>query len=132
MSDNLYLIAHKVRGEPAFDIAQHIKCPICEAVMQGLDHGSISPGCDECDGEGFWWIIPTSGHRAYPYWHCSIAAILIDDENAELIRALDQVPGLPSPWPDHYTTTERREPMIGSLLTRLGLRKPKAPINRRA
>ena len=40
----LYLIAHRVRGEPAFDIAQRSQIG---------------------DEEG--WIIPTSGHRAYPY-----------------------------------------------------------------
>jgi hypothetical protein len=39
----LYLILHKVRGEPAFDVAQKI--------MIGEEEG---------------WIIPTSGHRAYP------------------------------------------------------------------
>lgn len=40
-----YLIAHKVRGERALDIA--IKMEMAD---------------------GPWWIIPTSGHRAYPYW----------------------------------------------------------------
>lgn len=40
-----YLILHKVRGEPAFDIAEKM----------------------EVEGEE-WWIIPTSGHRAYPIW----------------------------------------------------------------
>jgi hypothetical protein len=40
---DLYLILHKVRGEPAFDIAQKI--------IVGKEEG---------------WIIPTSGHRAYP------------------------------------------------------------------
>ena len=42
-----YLILHKVRGEPAFDVAVqlHVKC--------------------ESD-PGPWWVIPTSGHRAYP------------------------------------------------------------------
>jgi len=52
----LYLIAHKVCGEPAFDIAERMECPLCHSV-----------GCVECDGLGYWWIIPTSGHRAYPY-----------------------------------------------------------------
>src|SRR6185369_17577705 len=54
---DLYLIAHKVRGEPAFDIAQHMTCPACEGTN---DH------CVSCDGAGHWWIIPTSGHRAWP------------------------------------------------------------------
>src|SRR5215471_13238896 len=40
----LYLILHKVRGEPAFDVAENIG-----------------------DETGDMWIIPTSGHRAYPH-----------------------------------------------------------------
>lgn len=40
-----YLILHKVRGEPAFDIAHKL--------MFGEEEG---------------WIVGTSGHRAYPYW----------------------------------------------------------------
>ena len=43
-----YLILHKVRGLPAFDIAI-----LCEDM-----------GTEEDPGP--WWIIPTSGHRAYP------------------------------------------------------------------
>lgn len=38
-----YLILHKVRGEPAFDVAEQI----------------------EMEDE-IWWIVSTSGHRAYP------------------------------------------------------------------
>jgi len=60
---DLYLIAHKVRGEPAFDIATHLTCPKCEATD---DH------CSACDGAGHWWIVPTSGHRAFPYWDCPL------------------------------------------------------------
>jgi hypothetical protein len=45
---SLYLILHKVRGEPAFDIAER-----CEAMGTEGDPGP-------------WWIIPTSGHRAWP------------------------------------------------------------------
>ncbi len=74
----LYLIAHKVRGEPAFDIAERMVCPLCD-----------SAGCPECD-DGFWWIIPTSGHRAHPYAHkeCEWDALSV---------------GLPpSDLPDHY------------------------------
>jgi hypothetical protein len=42
-----YLILHKVRGAPAFDIAIQMFV--------------------ECESDpGPWWIIPTSGHRAYP------------------------------------------------------------------
>src|SRR5258708_9323898 len=60
----LYLIAHKVRGELAFDIAERMVCAECQ--------GNSSTGrdpyvCFECDDLGYWWVIPTSGHRAYPY-----------------------------------------------------------------
>ena len=40
-----FLIAHKVRGSTAFDIA--------EMMLIGTERG---------------WIIPTSGNRAYPFW----------------------------------------------------------------
>jgi hypothetical protein len=43
---DLYLIAHKVRGERGYDVACKMEMP-----------------------DGTWWIIPTSGHRAYPFWH---------------------------------------------------------------
>lgn len=39
-----HLILHKVRGEPAFDVATELQI-----------------------GDELGWIIPTSGHRAYPY-----------------------------------------------------------------
>ena len=64
-TEPLYLIAHKVRGEQAFDIA-------IQMVM----------------ADGLWWVIPTSGHRAYPYWWTSIDP--------------DGCPGLPHDLPDHY------------------------------
>jgi len=41
---DFHLIAHKVRGELAFDVAIRMEMP-----------------------DGPWWIIPTSGHRAYPF-----------------------------------------------------------------
>lgn len=48
MSSEPFLILHKVRGEPAFDIAIE-----CEDMGTETDPGP-------------WWIVPTSGHRAYP------------------------------------------------------------------
>ena len=39
------LVLLKVRGQPAFDIAERLEME---------------------DGDEEWWIIPTSGHRAYP------------------------------------------------------------------
>ncbi len=43
-----YLIAHKVRGEPAFDIAVRMQCPECN----GDDAMQMS--CGECDYLGYW------------------------------------------------------------------------------
>ena len=64
---NFYIIAHKVRGEPAFDIAIKLDTPLDEEV----------------------WIIPTSGHRAYPYWY----------------EEFNRVPPLmPEDLRDHYST----------------------------
>jgi hypothetical protein len=52
-----HLIAHKVRGEPAFDIAHQITAASGEEM----------------------WICSTSGHRAYPYWNAPITDLLADD-----------------------------------------------------
>jgi|SRR6266478_5267164 len=86
----LFLIAHSVRGEAAFDVAVQMECPHCRGTS-----ATLPIGCFECDSLGYWWIIPTSGHRAYPYacqpWH-----------------AMDIGPGFDKPmppnWPDHYKT----------------------------
>ena len=75
-----YLILHKVRGEPAFDVA--IK------LMIGDEEG---------------WIIPTSGHRAYPLWN--IELIATDALYIDGCCILDQLPNLPTDWPDHYSPT---------------------------
>lgn len=71
MSANLCLIAHKVRGERAFDVAEPL----------------------DVDGD-VWWIIPTSGHRAYPYWTCSLPSVLGED-----------VGDPPEGLRDHYAVT---------------------------
>jgi len=62
-----YLILHKVRGEPAFDVAEKLQIG---------------------DEEG--WIIPTSGHRAYPY-------VVLDEHDASKYLGM-----IPADWPDHY------------------------------
>jgi hypothetical protein len=52
-----YLILHKVRGERAFDIAVQMEA--------------------ECESDpGPWWIILTSGHRAYPRMEWPIRDLL--------------------------------------------------------
>ena len=100
----LYLIAHVVRGQPAFDIAEQMEVE------------------DEV-----WWIIPTSGHRAYPYWSTAL-----DEPIHGYITEL--CPDPPTDHPDHYQThAAKGEGRIGALalLERLGLVKPKAPFTRR-
>jgi len=95
---DLYLIAHVVRGEPAFDIATKL---------------------DIEDEEGQWWIIPTSGHRAYPYWHRSLNS-LCDWHMPDLFGDYQGPPPdkAPEGWPDHYPTrSTATPPPLSSLLS---------------
>lgn len=106
----LYLIAHKVRGQPAFDIAER---------MSELD-----------EGDELGWIIPTSGHRAHPYWYEALPDLI-----PQIWDDVDHPSKFPSAdLPDHYPTTAepRRSPTAGrGLLARLGLLRAQAPIKRR-
>lgn len=90
-----YLIAHKVRGEPAFDIAINI----------GDETGDL-------------WIIPTSGHRAYPYWSTPLNEIgICKTEYWEDSQTLnDAVPPMPEGYPDHYQINKpsKPTPLIGA------------------
>ena len=106
-----YLILHKVRGEPAFDIA----------IQFEFDDGEAG------------WIIPTSGHRAYPYKHWLMDE-LVDASDYPHVRPFDYYAALAAPegWPDHYQP--QRSPSIvlttaSALLAKLGLGP--APIKRR-
>ncbi len=103
----LYLIAHKVRGQPAFDIAT------CEAV-NGEEH----------------WIIPTSGHRAYPYWY-EVLDIIIGHAIAN--EAISAPGDMPADLPDHYTVKAAPKPTFNpeAVLRSLGLAKPRPAMNRR-
>ncbi|MDE2107067.1 MAG: hypothetical protein KGL39_58210 [Patescibacteria group bacterium] len=93
----LYLIAHLVRGEPAFDIAHEIEI-----------------------GDEIGWIIPTSGHRAYPYWQTEL--------NNCFANGIAVIPEPPSAdWPDHYPTAAASPSFTGNLLAALGLAAPKTP-----
>ena len=106
--ETLYLIAHKVRGQPAFDIA----------IQMQMD--------DEV-----WWIIPTSGHRAYPLLHWPLND-LIECNTYEFSEAWADLP-------DHYWQPGQTSDLVipddagSSLLSALGLPvKTKAePIRRR-
>lgn len=118
MPANLYLIAHKVRGEPAFDVAEQMQCPLCPVEPEAH--------CDECDGLGYWWIIPTSGHRAYPYAHWRLED-LFDGSDYPHQRPWTFDDKMPQSLPDHYACNDRnpQEPAQAiPSLTALGLLKP--------
>ena len=111
MSEEPYLIVHLVRGSPAFDIAIQ------------MDMGT--------DDEP-WWIIPTSGHRAYPYrtWNMSDLCDGSDMDMPSPLYVLDNVDP-PEGWPDHYQATAAKgQGLISNLAERLGL-IPKGRIARR-
>lgn len=118
MSSELYLVAHKVRGEPAFDIAERQPCSECRTYeyIESIAVAKSNSGCPECDQRGFWWIVSTSGHRAYPYWS--------EDINALMYAAgyiVDK--SMPTDLPDHYPSrTPPQTKFSGkSLLSQLGL-----------
>lgn len=121
-------MAHKVRGLPAFDIAIHMTCPACEATN---DH------CPSCDGVGHWWIIPTSGHRAYPIISWPMSALNSTASEIPLNEIIDMTNDhirTHSNWPslrDHYTSEAET---ARSLIDTLGLKAttlPTQPILRR-
>lgn len=101
----LYLIAHKVSGEPAFDVAERMTCPECDGdryLSNGIiditgDDGMVP--CAECDGLGYWWIIPTSGHRAYPY--CTIPLQMLGVIGWGEVKPFN-AGVMPDGLPDHY------------------------------
>lgn len=124
----LFLVAHKVRGEPAFDIAERQRCPICKPMRQGLDDGSGPLGCDECE-DGFWWIVSTSGHRAYPILSWPLDRMFFQMNSGvysssmqEYMKHLPDHSGLAS-LPDHYPTRQSSSPSFSpkALLAKLGL-----------
>lgn len=78
MNEPLFLIAHKVRGEAAFDVAIEM----------------------ERESGERWWIIPTSGHRAYPFWSHPMDASLF------AINAMDFLSGMPADLRDHYSASD--------------------------
>jgi hypothetical protein len=88
----LFLIAHKVRGEPAFDVATQLQI-----------------------GEELGWVIPTSGHRAYPYWWYSLNRVI------NTITWVDQPPtSMPEGLRDHYAAHAAPAP-AGGKITSLSL-----------
>lgn len=97
---DLFLIAHKVRGEPTFDIAIRLEL------------------ADE-DGDDM-WIIPTSGHRAFPYF-AEPLDLMVDWEMARIHDR--EVGEMPADLPDHYPPrAEPTTPKV-NLLAELGLKR---------
>lgn len=135
---DLFLICHKVRSEPAFDVACQMPCPECREYeyVEGMAVDEVCVGCNECDGLGYWWIVPTSGHRAYPYFWVALNKLKMyfHDQDGQCVDRFDLMIEAMSPsLPDHYPT---RSTPATSLIDSLGLRKPKAqaptpPVHRR-
>ena len=100
---DLYLIAHKVRNEPAFDVAERMTCPCCSTHDVETHTWIDTQGCYECDQLGYWWIIPTSGHRAYPYAHWQFCGSdYIGMKTLGFEQHPFNVPPMPPDLPDHY------------------------------
>ncbi len=114
---DLFLILHKVRGEPAFDVAYPFRFG---------------------DEEG--WLIPTSGHRAHPAWSVPLKELSWNwrgndgwspTDDGFTYDDIADIPPLPEDLPDHYAASEprvvngkaAREPAFNprGLLAELGL-----------
>lgn len=120
MSEEPYLVLHKVRGLPAFDIAIR-----CDDMGTPLDPGP-------------WWIIPTSGHRARPVWYKVLSNIMWDMDlthTGNSWKDINNVPEIPDDWPDHYPCGDsipepsHISPALTSVLA--ALVKPVEPMKRR-
>lgn len=130
---DLFLIAHKVRGEPAFDVAIKIPCSRCqsyESVTGEWCEATVPQAeCGSCEGAGFTWQIPTSGHVAYPWWSHELD--LPHDDIGYI------VPAMPDSLPDHYAVqqsapTPARPSGLAALLARSRPQAlPLTPIARR-
>ncbi len=120
----LFLIAHKVRGEAAFDVAHRMDCPHC---VTGIDQ--VIWGCFDCEELGYWWIIPTSGHRAFPFHYWPWDELACDSRiNPSVFDPKPiEAPPLPVDWPDHFKSLPAPKPDITSLFKA----QPKPHIARR-
>lgn len=102
----MYLVLHKVRGQPAFDVAER---------------------CEEPVG----WIIPTSGHGVHPIASWKLDGLL----KADLGQVMDVAPETLASVPDHYQiTVEPKQPkqkLGAALLEQIGLTQTTTPFERR-
>jgi hypothetical protein len=94
-----YLILHKVRGEPAFDIAERL----LECTEANEAKGVVSLDVI--------WIIPTSGHRAYPMWQWPLETLDVVYEGGTINAVKDALcQWKPDQFPDHYACNEAPKP----------------------
>lgn len=133
MTEERYLVAHKVRGEPAFDVAIKMQCPKClgRASQECIDGPMF---CSECDDHGWWWIIPTSGHRAHPWWSTELKGIgnmiYMTDDQGQSPRWVCGF--MPNNLPEHYQDSRAPAPSRPAFLDKLIKSKaPSTPIPRR-
>jgi len=109
-----YLIAHCVRGEAAFDVATKMMCPHCPGYLENQGFG-----CFDCEEKGFWWIIPTSGHRAWPYWSQSLTnhRFFHEDVGGSQVGEWPEniAARMPPGWPDHFKSLPAPKVDITSL-----------------
>lgn len=111
----LYLIAHKVRNEATFDVATKMMCPHCPGYLENQGFG-----CFDCEDKGFWWIIPTSGHRAWPYWSINIndmseGGVVTYSIGTDKSVVYLNPPAMPTGWPDHFKSLPAPKVDITSL-----------------
>jgi hypothetical protein len=91
MMEELFLVLHKVKGKPAIDVAQRIL----------LSNGRPL------------WLIPTSGHQAYP-----LRWLKLDDSLALTLSAEEL-----ASVPDHYSP---KQSLLAKVRARL--RRPKLSV----
>jgi len=116
VSEELFLIAHKVRGEPAFDIAH-----------QMLMDGEVA------------WITTTYGHRAYPWkwWKLDDLADVSDHPHQQPYDVIAYDMAMPPDLPEHFEVSAAPKGKGSGtsgkdLLAKLGLIKHVEPMSRRS
>jgi hypothetical protein len=103
---NSYLIAHKVRGKLAFDVAEKMVCHVCQGeVISSISVGEIGniltpKPCSFCDSTGHWWILSTVGHRAYPFWSRNLDELCSFPDVGSVVLPLREMVGTDEPPED--------------------------------
>lgn len=85
-----YLIAHKCRGELSIDVAVQL-----EGVGTDSDPGP-------------WWILKTTGSRAYPFWAMTLDGVYVFNKTTQGFEPfMNAVPEVPDGHPDHFAVNDR-------------------------